>query len=280
VKLDDEIDRLYQRPVSEFTSARNALVKQRRGADATRVRTFQKPNAAAWAVNQLYWRERHTYDRLIEAAERLRKAHRALLAGKPADLHDSERAHREAVRDAAQRVREILNAAGDSATEATMTAVGETLDALPTGEQPGRLTRPLKRMGFEALAGVSPRPSSTAPTKLSLVSSRDKASAPAKPEISVAKKREIEQLETRLRTSQVEERQLHAEIERGRREVLRAEKEHARAEQDLAEATQKVDRLRSQLAAREKAHKAAEIEQAKLEEKLEKVRRGFRLPRA
>jgi hypothetical protein len=274
MKLDDEIDRLYQLPLNEFTPARNALTKQVRGADATQVRTLQKPNTPAWAVNQLYWRARRVYDRLIEAAERLRKAHRSLLAGKPADLQEFESAHRDAIRDAAQKVREILTAAGDSVTEATMTAVSETLDALPPVEdQPGRLTRPLKRMGFEALAGVTPRTSSAPPRKLSLVSSREKKASPAKPEISPAKKREIEELETRLRTAQVEERQLQAELERGRRELARAEKEQARAEQELAEASGKADRLRADLAAKEKARTAAEAEQTKLEARLEKIQR-------
>jgi hypothetical protein len=276
MKLDDEIDRIYQLPLDEFTSARNALAKQVRGADSTAVRTLQKPNTPAWAVNQLYWRERRAYDRLVDAAERLRKAHRSLLAGKPADLPESEAAHRDAVRDAAQRVRRILENAGDAVTDATMTAVGETLDAMPPAdERPGRLTRPLKRMGFEALAGVSPRSSSAAPMrKLALVSSRDKKAAPSKPEISPAKKREIEALETRWRTAQVEERQLHAEIERITRELQRAEKEQARAEEELAEATRKSTRLRAELASREKAHQAAETEQKKLETRLEKIRPG------
>lgn len=274
MKLDDEIDRLYQLPLQDFTPARNALAKQVRGADATRVRTLQKPTSAAWAVNQLYWRERRDYDRLIEAAGRLRKDHRALLAGKDVDLQESEGAHRTAVREATQKVRAMLTEAGDSASEATLTAVGETLDALPAaGEQPGRLTRPLKRMGFEALAGVGPRSETIAARKLSLVSSREKRAAPQKPEISAAKKREIEELETRLRTAQVEERQRQAELERGRRELDRAEREHARVEQELAELNDKVKRLRTELGAKEKARKAAETEQGRLEERLEKIRR-------
>ena len=36
--LDEEVDRLYQLPLSEFTAARNALAKQLRGADTTHVR--------------------------------------------------------------------------------------------------------------------------------------------------------------------------------------------------------------------------------------------------
>jgi hypothetical protein len=52
--LDARIDQLYQLPLEEFTSARNALAKDA-GADAARVRALTKPPIAAWAVNQLHW---------------------------------------------------------------------------------------------------------------------------------------------------------------------------------------------------------------------------------
>jgi hypothetical protein len=273
MKLDDEIDRLFRLPLKEFTPARKTLAKQFRGADATRVRELQKPNAAAWAVNQLYWRERQTYERVVDAAEQLRKAHRSLLAGKAVDLHDAEAAHREAVRAASQKIRDILQSSDESDSAATMTAVGETLEALPSGdEQPGHLVRPLKRMGFEAIAGVGPRSTTMPVPKLSLVSSRERKTAPQKPGISPARQREIEEIETRLRTAQVDERQLQVEVERGRREVERAEREHVRAEQELAEAAAKLTRLRTELAAKEKARKAAEADQVKLEQRLEKLR--------
>lgn len=272
-KLDEAIDRLYQLPLKEFTPARNALAKEIGGADAAAIRSLQKPNVAAWAVNQLYWRERDVYDRLVRAAERLRQAHRSLLAGKAVDLHEAEKAHRDAIREATQKIREILRAAGESASQATMTAVTETLEALPSDEAPpGRLTRPLKRVGFEALAGVAPRAGGGAPArKLSLVSSREKK-PPPKPEIPHAKQREIEELETRLRTAQIAERQLQEEMERSRREVERAERELARVQQELEEVTEKVKRVRAELASKEKAHKANEAEQKKLEERLAKLR--------
>jgi hypothetical protein len=279
VKLDEELDRLYQLPLTEFTAARNALAKQLRGADATQVRTLQKPSVPAWAVNQLYWKYRRFYDQVVKAADELRTAHRSLLAGKAVDLHPVETAHRDSVRAATEQVRQILTDAGESASAPNMIAVGETLDALPSGDDPpGRLIRPLKRMGFEALAGVAPRAGPAAgpgggtatARKLALVSSRSKE--PAKPEPSAAKKREIEEIESRLGASYSEARKLQAEIERSRREVERAERDHARAEQELAEATEKVERLRAELAAREKAHKSALAEQEKLEQKLAKLR--------
>ncbi len=275
--IEDEIDRLYQLPLKEFTPARNTLAKEVRGADSTRVRTLQKPNAAAWAVNQLYWRQRPTYDQLVHAAERLRTAHRALVAGKAVDLHGVEAAHRDRIRGATQQIRELLAEAGESPSPQTMTAVAETLEALPpVDEQPGRLTKPLKRIGFEALAGVPPRSGPPAPRKLALVKGTQKAhepppKTPAKPELSPAKKREIDEIEKRLGAMQVEKRQLHADVERARRELQRAENAHARVEQELAEAKEKVRQLRADLASREKAHTSVVTEEETLEHRLQKL---------
>ena len=69
--LDSEIDRLYQLPLDEFTSARNALAKTA-GPDAARIRALVKPPIAAWAVNQLYWKKRNVWDDLIAASENAR----------------------------------------------------------------------------------------------------------------------------------------------------------------------------------------------------------------
>jgi hypothetical protein len=283
VKLDIDIARLYQLPLKEFTPARNALAKEMRGADAARVRTLQKPNLAAWAVNQLYWHNRDVYDRLIESAERLRTAHRGLLAGKATDLHKAEAAHRDTVKAATQEIRRILADAGEPASEATMTAAGETLEALPSGEEsPGHLTRPLKRMGFEALAGVAPRPSTglragaagAAPPKLTLVKGRDKK-APPEPAIAPAKQREIDEIETRLSAAASEERQAKTALERARRELERAERDRTRAEEELADAAAKVKRLADDIATREKALRALAAEQEKLEGRLQKLTRGL-----
>src|SRR5579872_3059426 len=66
--LEAEIDRLYQLPLDEFTEARNAVAKDA-GGEAGRVRALGKPSVPAWIVNQLYWRDRPTWDALIAAAE-------------------------------------------------------------------------------------------------------------------------------------------------------------------------------------------------------------------
>ena len=82
--LESEIDRLYQLPLDQFTPARNALAKDLAGAPAQQVKALAKPALAAWTVNQLYWTDRKTFDGLIEAAARLRSAHRATIEGRKA----------------------------------------------------------------------------------------------------------------------------------------------------------------------------------------------------
>jgi hypothetical protein len=269
MNLDQEIDKLYQLPAKEFTPARNALAKAV-GSNSADVKALQKPSAPAWAVNQLYWQSRDIYDSLIDAAERLRDAHRALLGGKAVDVQRAEADHKDHLRRAIQEVRRLIVDADESPSEQTMIAINETLEALPSGdESPGRLTRPLKRMGFEALAGVPSRPPGARPPKLKLVKSGAGKSAP---EVPAATRREIDEIETRLGQAATEERQARADLERARRELERAERDRTRAEEELTEATAKAKRFQEQLAAREKALRALTAEQEKLEKRLEKLR--------
>ena len=62
MSLEDRIDELYRLPLGDFTLSRNALVKTLTGGEAKRVRSLVKPTVVPWAVNQLFWRARPTYD--------------------------------------------------------------------------------------------------------------------------------------------------------------------------------------------------------------------------
>src|SRR5690349_11176374 len=143
---DEQIDQLYQLPLDEFTAARNALAKES-GDNA--IKKLEKPNLAAWAVNQLYWHERKLYDEVIKTSTQVRTAYKQMLAGKSADVKAAEVFHAEAMRKAKDAIRKMLEAAGNSSSDAVMTPITETLDALPTTDRPGRLTKPLRRTGFE-----------------------------------------------------------------------------------------------------------------------------------
>jgi len=152
--LDAEIDHLYQLPLDEFTGARNALAKDLGGSAAREIKSLPKPSLPAWAVNQLYWQARPTYNALIQAAERLRAAHRAVLEGNKADITRADVAHRAAIREALNRAATML---GSAASPATREAMTRTLEALPAQIKPGRLTQALLPAGFAILEGLIPR---------------------------------------------------------------------------------------------------------------------------
>jgi hypothetical protein len=147
---DDEIDALYQVAPGEFTAARNVLAKAR-GAAGAAVKTLEKPTLPAWAVNQVYWHERATFEALLKAAVAMRHAHVQVISGRSADVAAAEQAHAATIKSALLAARKHIERAGEKATPATIDAITETLQALPTEDAPGRLTKPLKPMGFGAL---------------------------------------------------------------------------------------------------------------------------------
>ena len=148
---DTAIDELYRGPLDAFTDARNALAKAAKRSD---VKALAKPSLPAWAVNQLYWHHRQVLDRLVAASEAVRAAHQRVLAGESSDLAGTDQAHREALREAAAAAKGVLTAGGHAVTPGTLDAIRDTLQALPSPEANGRLTRPLSPRGLEALAGL------------------------------------------------------------------------------------------------------------------------------
>lgn len=266
--LDDRIDQLYQLPLEEFTAARNALAKEAGGRSAE-VKNLQKPNLAAWTVNQLYWQERKTYDAVIKAAERMRSVYKQMLAGKPADVRGAEDIHQEALKEARQAARRILEAGGHPNPDAVMMPVAETLDALPGDEPPGRLTKPLRRMGFNVLEGV-PISAKARPTK----PTAEKKAAPAKVltarerRVTEAEEREASMTRERLRFAEAAEREAEGSLERATRAAERAERTRERIEREFKEAVDAEKSARKELAAAAKALEKASEDRERLQKKL------------
>jgi len=290
-QLDEEVDRLYQLPAGEFVAARNALAK-RAGPGAEAIKSLQKPNMPAWAVNQLFWTRRKAFDRLMDAAKKLRAAHSQMLSGKQADVAAAEAAHREAMKEATAGVREILSAAGDPATSATMNAVAETLEALPGPEQPGRLVRPLKPRGFEALAGIVPGAAAASRRLAEIVpidrgrgasveSGKQTASGGAKsPEAAArakaeakrdadTKKREAARLDAKLRDARAAERQAETTLSKSRQALEKAAREEERLKKELESIAEQTQQLTDQIRRQEVALRQAESERMRLEEQRE-----------
>jgi hypothetical protein len=280
---DDEIDRLYQVPLAEFTPERNALAK-RLGKAGASIRALEKPNLAAWAVNQLFWRRRAVFNRLIAAAGARRGAHAKLLTGKGGDIAAAEAAHGVALRAAADEIRALLTGAGEDPSAATMNAVMETLQALPGSAHPGRLTRPLKLAGFEALAGLVPTsartlrgltPAPAPPPSPKPRTSEDppdsravKREADARKQEEAVRRRERTAIEKALGDARRAARKAEAALAEARRTLARSKESRDRLQDQLQFAIKKIDDAASDVRVCEERAARAGQEQSHLEAKL------------
>ena len=262
----DPIDQLYQLSLDEFTAARNALAKE---TGDSAIKKLEKPNLAAWAVNQLYWRERKLYDELIKTSGQVRTAYKQMLGGKSADIKAVETFHNEAMRKAKDAIRRMLEEAGNTASDAVMTPVTETLDALPTTDEPGRLTKPLRRTGFEALQGVTitTRPKPAIPKiepKKSVVEKETERDRERREQ----ERQELAMAKERLRFAEAAEREAEAALDRSKRALERAERTRERVEKEFEEASAAEKTARKELAASESAHAKAQAERDRLAKKV------------
>lgn len=161
MKLDDEIDALFQQSLADFTSSRNALAsrlkKDGRAIDAERVKLLAKPSVSAWAVNQLYWEHRDAFNELIATGKRVRTGVRQA-GGKAANMRDSLDARRDALVQLSDLATELLTDAGHNPSLDTLRRVTTTLEALSayallgSGPTPGRLSNDVDPPSFESLA--------------------------------------------------------------------------------------------------------------------------------
>jgi len=163
----------------------------------------------------------------------------------------------------------VLAESGNKGADAVMMPIVETLDALPTADAPGRLTRPLRRTGFEALQGVTiaPRPKVAAPAI-------EPRKSPAQRETEAdRRKREADQQELlmareRLRFAEAAEREAEASLDRAKRTLERAERTRERIEGELDEASIAEKGARKELSAAESSYAKAKAERDRLEKKI------------
>ena len=148
-----------------------------------------------------------------------------------------------------------------------MDAIRETLDTLPGADRPGRLTKPIKRTGFEALQGFTvsaapkpikakPQPARQEPPANELTAKERKASE--------AEERERKMTIERLRFAEAAEREAEAALERTRRAVERAQRVRERIAGELADATEAEKKLRKEATARQSAYDKTVAERQRL----------------
>lgn len=259
---DRDIDRLYQLPLTEFTAARNALARDA-GGGAGAIKALTKPSVPAWAVNQLYWRERKAYDKLARASERVRAGHAQALKGRKVDLATLELQHAAAIKDAADRIRDILTRTGDAATPMTMKAVVDTLRALPGGE-PGRLAQALAPIGFGAF-GALLKGAATAKSLAEVVAFAPPRPAKPKPdEAAEAARRAREAAVKRLSELAAQAKRVAAEVKAARAAADASEREQAKIDAQLQKAMAAASRDRAEVARLEREGRTIEQERERL----------------
>lgn len=253
--LDDRIDALYELPLTEFTAARNALAKSAGGADAARIKRLEKPTVVAWAVNQIYWRDRMVWTRLMRAGQALRTAQINALKGRDTDVRAASVNHRTALTAAVQRATELAATRDAHPAADQMARMLEALSlAGDAPDRPGRFTDVIQPSGFEALAGVTPVGRATpAPTPPEPVTAAAKA-RPATTTEDAAKRAAAERAAAR--------KSAEAAVEAAHRDVERATASDARAQ---ARVDDVVQQLRSAEAERDRARADVDAARAALD---------------
>ena len=281
-----EVDGLFRLPLHEFTGARNALAsrlqKAGRKDEAAKVRTTPKPPLSAWVVNQLFWRERPGFDKLLEAAARLRQGHAAGRPGQPASIQGPLKEQREALNQLSRKAAVFLSETGHTANPDVLRRVTQVLQGVaaregtPDGPRPGRLTSEVAAPGFEVLSGALARAGGSGrdaagPTRvLAFTSGRGKAGA-KQPELTPAAKaaqerarmtaarRAVQEAERGADKARKAARKAETEMKDAAARVKDVERERLRAEAAMEKATAAAERARQD--ARQAASRAAEAAQ-------------------
>jgi hypothetical protein len=165
--IDSEVDGLFKLALAEFTAARNALSSRLQKAGdkdaAASVKALSKPPISAWVVNQLYWRHRNAFDRLLSAGARLRQAQASQLAGQVSNLREILATHRETLTELSRQAAAILAESGHQPSPDVMRRVTMTLEGLAAqgllegAPAAGRLTADVDPPGFETISALAPR---------------------------------------------------------------------------------------------------------------------------
>jgi len=172
---NSEVDALFQLALPEFTAARNALASRLQKAGdkdaAATVKSLAKPPVSAWVVNQLYWRSREAFERLLTVGARLRQAQASQLAGHVTNLRELLTTHRETLTELSKQAGAILSQSGHQPSPDVMRRVTMTLEGLAAqglvegAPAAGRLTADVDPPGFETISALAPRAAGDKPAR-------------------------------------------------------------------------------------------------------------------
>jgi len=226
-------DALYAESPQAFVRARNALAarlrQQGRAREAAEVARLRKPSAALWLVNRLAVTDQAGVRQLIEAADRLRRAH----VRQPRTIPELAAEHRRALEQLIGRAGPLLTEAGIRPSPALLRRVYATLSSAVADRRRhadlrnARLTEELEPGGFDVLGGmpishltlVKPSPK-TAPRESA--ATRGEAAAKRREAMrakaaAARRERTIERESRKAARLRAELRELEARIDRKRR---------------------------------------------------------------
>jgi hypothetical protein len=243
--LDNEIDRLYSLPLSDFIRERNAAASRLRHAGdadgAEEVKRLAKPTAAAWAINQAARRHRGELEDLLAAGKELRRAQREALGGSGAEsVSAASRREREAVSKLAESAREILEAETGRPTRQTLDKIGATLRATTVDAnarrllEQSRLSEDLEPTGFGPFLAAVP----------------DVKRTRAREERT--RKEQLQQARQALKEARARERELRKIAAGAEQTAKRARREAEEAEKRAKEAAGKAEAASEQVAEAER----------------------------
>ena len=246
-QLDPQIDGLYRLPLEEFTAARTALAKTLTGEAARGVRALKKPTTVPWAVNQVYWTARSTYDAAMKAGQSLRQAQIAALKGKKSDVRGATEAHRRAITAAVREAAQIATSAGVNPNAEQLARMFEAISlAAAPPDAPGRFTEVVEPSGFDALTGITPAARVHAEPARAREADGEEAAAPSKAD-RAAEKRRIEEERRRRHEAEEELKAATRELERARTRAEAARQALDRAEAEVSAAEREVDSARARV---------------------------------
>jgi hypothetical protein len=158
--FEDARAALFRAPHAEFVTERKRLAAELKAAGdkegSTVLQKLGRPAVSAWAVNQLWWLERTTFEQLLASAAQVRGGNLAALPAHKADLQHL-----------LTKAKDVLVASGNAAHDATLRRVETSLATLAANggfepDAPGALTNDREPSGFATL-GIPLTADSSAP---------------------------------------------------------------------------------------------------------------------
>jgi hypothetical protein len=244
---ESALEELHRAPYESFVAERKRLAGElaKRDRDgAGRLDKLRRPSVTAWAVNQLWWRERSAFQRLFATAESVRDGDLSQVAD-----------HRSALQLLRDRASKILSEGGHGTSEGALRRVVATLSALAAqggfgSHAPGTLPHDLESPGFAAIGDATLEKLAARPRQQEKASKKAE-SGPSRAELlALRRQEERERAERKAERERVESslRRAQAAVEAREQALATLRREHEAARSALTEAKAKARELEKRLA--------------------------------